>query len=138
MAKITTAKRPQGKPPKRGFPWGWLAIPLIRQRQLSSRRDKVVKLKKAGSSYAEIGRLLGISRERVRQIASHEPTPPKPPEPEPPKAMLTSTDAARLLGVRPNTVRHWSDRGILRAYRLGPRRDRRFRRQDVEALLKEQ
>jgi len=109
-----------------------------RERDTTVRPDEVVKLRKAGLSYAEIGRRLGISHQRASQIAIKKLLPPKPPEPKPPKVMLTSTDAARLLGVRPNTVRHWSDRGILKAYRLGPRHDRRFRRQDVEALLQEQ
>ena len=33
-----------------------------------NRRDETVKLREAGSSYAEIGRRLGVTRERVRQI----------------------------------------------------------------------
>jgi len=98
-----------------------------------SRRDKVIKLKKTGLGYAEIGRRLGISRERVRQIAEGKPSSRKAPG-----VMLTTSDAAQLLGVHANTVRHWSENGILKAYRLGPRHDRRFRREDVDALLKEQ
>ena len=42
--------------------------------------------------------------------------------------------AARLLGIHVNTVRRWSDRGILRAYRIGPRGDRRFSREDIVAI----
>lgn len=51
--------------------------------------------------------------------------------------MLRTSEVAQLLGVRANTVRHSSDKGILKAYRIGPRCDRRFRREDVDALLKE-
>ena len=40
-----------------------------------NRRNRVLELSKAGLSHAEIGRRLGISRERVRQIG----TPEKPP-----------------------------------------------------------
>jgi DNA-binding transcriptional MerR regulator len=36
-----------------------------------------------------------------------------------------------------NTVRRWSNQGILRAYRLGPRGDRRFKREDIALLLLE-
>ena len=40
---------------------------------MTYRRDEVVKLRKAGVSYAEIGRRLGMSRERVRQPAATSP-----------------------------------------------------------------
>jgi excisionase family DNA binding protein len=49
--------------------------------------------------------------------------------------LLTTTEVARLLNVHPNTVRHWTDAQLLPAYRIGPRRDRRFRRADVDAFL---
>ena len=96
-------------------------------------RDEVVELRKAELSYAEIGRRLGISRERVRQIATEKPSPRKASG-----VMLATSEVAQLLGIHPNTVRHWSQSGILKAYRLGPRHDRRFRREDVDALLKEE
>ena len=49
--------------------------------------------------------------------------------------LLTTAQAAAVLNVHPNTVRNWADAGLLPSYRVGPRRDRRFRRTDVEALL---
>ena len=105
---------------------------------MNTRASEVVKLRKASVSYAEIGRQLGISRECARQIATNKAMPPKHAEPKPLKVMLTVTNIAQWLGVCPNTLRRWSDRGIIRAYCLGPRRDRRFHHQDVEAFLKEQ
>ena len=51
------------------------------------------------------------------------------------RGMITVSQVARILGVHPNTVRNWSDSGILKTYRLGYRRDRRFRLEDVNALL---
>ncbi len=33
-------------------------------------------------------------------------------------------EVAEHLGVHPNTVRAWADSGVLRSYRIGPRRDR--------------
>ncbi len=96
-------------------------------------------------SYAEIARTLGISHERVRQIAmrqrlnrqskvivssrvnevaTHTDT------------MLTTREVAQLLNVHVNTVRRWSNQDILKSYRLGTRGDRRFKREDVAAFLK--
>jgi excisionase family DNA binding protein len=51
--------------------------------------------------------------------------------------LLTTAQAAEVLNVHPNTVRNWADSALLPSYRIGPRRDRRFRRQDVESLLSE-
>ena len=49
--------------------------------------------------------------------------------------LLTARQVARLLNVHVNTVRRWNDRGILKAYRIGPRGDRRFSRDDIEVFL---
>jgi excisionase family DNA binding protein len=49
--------------------------------------------------------------------------------------MLTITEVARLLNVHINTLRRWSDRGLVRAYRIGPRADRRFREDDITGFL---
>ena len=51
--------------------------------------------------------------------------------------MLTTAGVARLLNVHINTVRRWSNRGILRAYRIGPRGDRRFKREEIDSFLTE-
>jgi excisionase family DNA binding protein len=53
----------------------------------------------------------------------------------PPLEFLTVGQAAARLNVHPNTVRRWAEQGLLRAYRIGSRRDRRFPRQDVERFL---
>ena len=50
--------------------------------------------------------------------------------------MLTAGDVARLLNVHINTLRRWSNKGIIKMYRIGPRGDRRFRREDVASFLK--
>jgi excisionase family DNA binding protein len=52
--------------------------------------------------------------------------------------MLTTSDVARLLNVHINTVRRWSNQGIIRTYRIGSRGDRRFRQEDVSTFLAEQ
>jgi len=52
--------------------------------------------------------------------------------------MITTSDVARLLNVHINTVRRWSNQGILKAYRIGSRGDRRFREEDINSFLSEQ
>ena len=51
--------------------------------------------------------------------------------------LLTVGDAATLLHVHPNTLRRWEAQGLLSAWRVGPRHDRRFLRSDVERFLEE-
>jgi len=50
--------------------------------------------------------------------------------------MLTTTEVAKLLHVHPNTIRQWTKKGLLRAYRLGTRGDRRFKRKDIDIFMK--
>ncbi len=52
--------------------------------------------------------------------------------------MLTVREVSRLLHVHSNTLRRWSDQGIIKAYRIGPRGDRRFRPEDIAVLLLEE
>ena len=99
------------------------------------RHNEVINLRETGLSYAEIGRRLDISRERVRQIVKGKPK--RVPQPKVmPKGILTTGEVARCLGVHRNTVRRWTVTGILKSYRVGPRRDRRFQREDIDAFLK--
>ncbi len=52
--------------------------------------------------------------------------------------MMTSTGVASMLNVHVNTVRRWSEQGVLKGYRIGPRGDRRFMRSDIEQMLTSQ
>lgn len=52
-----------------------------------------------------------------------------------PHQMLNVNEVAHLLHVHPNTVRLWSKIGTLKAYRIGKRRDYRFKLSDVETFL---
>lgn len=53
-------------------------------------------------------------------------------------SMLTVREVSQLLHVHSNTLRRWSDQGIIKAYRIGPRGDRRFRAEDIAVLLLEE
>jgi excisionase family DNA binding protein len=52
------------------------------------------------------------------------------------KNTLTIQQAAEALGVHPNTLRNWDNKGILKAIRFGSRGDRRYQKSDIEKLLK--
>jgi len=52
-------------------------------------------------------------------------------------SMLTVREVARLLHIHSNTVRRWSDQGVIRSYRIGPRGDRRFQTEDIAGFLVE-
>ena len=49
---------------------------------------------------------------------------------------LTVAEAARRLGVKPATLYAYVSRGVLRSYRQGIRRQRLYRRAEIEALLR--
>ena len=51
--------------------------------------------------------------------------------------IMTTSEVAYFLRVHPNTVRHWTNKGLLPSFRLGTRRDRRFRREDVDHFLRQ-
>ncbi len=51
--------------------------------------------------------------------------------------MLTIREVAQLLHIHSNTLRRWADQGIIRAYRITRRGDRRFRREDIARFLAE-
>ena len=50
--------------------------------------------------------------------------------------LMTLDEAASYLGVAKITLRRWTSNGQLRCVRVGPRRDRRFRRSDLDAYIR--
>ena len=49
---------------------------------------------------------------------------------------LTVKEATRLLGVKPATLYAYVSRGVLKSYRQGIKRQRLYRRAEVEALVR--
>lgn len=50
--------------------------------------------------------------------------------------MLTVRQVATFMNVSVSTVRRWSDKGMLKCYHVGSRRDRRYRRRDILDFFK--
>lgn len=50
--------------------------------------------------------------------------------------LLTLSEVANILNVHPNTLRKWDKEGTLKAIRFGERGDRRYKREDIEKLIK--
>ena len=51
--------------------------------------------------------------------------------------LLTLPEACKLLKVHPNTLRQWDKNGILPATRIGTKRIRRYRKEDIIKMLDE-
>ncbi len=49
--------------------------------------------------------------------------------------VVTVGEASEILHVHPNTLRKWSDMGLIPSYRIGQRRDRRFVLEDILDFL---
>ena len=49
--------------------------------------------------------------------------------------MLTIRDVAEMLNVHVNSIRRWSNMGLLPVYRIGCRGDRRFRLEDINQFI---
>ncbi len=51
--------------------------------------------------------------------------------------LLTTSEVAQMLHIHVNTVRRWSDEGMIKTYRIGTRGDRRFKQEDIARFLAE-
>lgn len=50
--------------------------------------------------------------------------------------LLTIQQVAKILNVHSETLRRWDKKGRLRAIRVGSRKDRRYRKEDIDNLIK--
>ena len=49
--------------------------------------------------------------------------------------LLTLNEAAKILKVHPNTLRLWDKNGTLSAIRIGIKRVRRYKKEDIEKFI---
>lgn len=49
--------------------------------------------------------------------------------------ILTLQEACEILNCHPNTLRNWDNEGILKAIRFGKRGDRRYKKEDILAII---
>lgn len=49
--------------------------------------------------------------------------------------LLTLKQTCEVLQVHPNTLRQWDVKGILKAVRFGARKDRKYRKSDIEKFI---
>ncbi len=49
--------------------------------------------------------------------------------------LLTLKETSELLKCHPNSLRAWDKKGILKAIRIGARRDRRYKREDINIFI---
>jgi transcriptional repressor of dcmA and dcmR len=49
--------------------------------------------------------------------------------------LLRIKEAAEMLGINPETLRRWDNQGRLQAVRLGKRKDRRYKLEDLQRFI---
>lgn len=49
--------------------------------------------------------------------------------------LLTLQETAKILKVHPNTLRLWDKKGILKAVRIGVKKVRRYKKEDIEKFI---
>jgi excisionase family DNA binding protein len=91
------------------------------------------ELHNAGMRNIDIARLLDTTRQRVWQVLNYrKKTKAKKIPPDMVDLPLTVGQAAESLGVHVNTLRRWANQGNIQCFRVGNRRDRRFRPEDIK------
>jgi excisionase family DNA binding protein len=49
--------------------------------------------------------------------------------------LLRIKEAAEMLGINPETLRRWDNQGRLQAVRIGKRKDRRYKLEDLQKVI---
>ena len=69
------------------------------------------------------------------EVMAEDTSSETPKDPSVSRRLLTLKEVSDMLRAHPNSIRRWSDTGLLPAMRIGERGDLRFRLQDVERFL---
>lgn len=94
------------------------------------REERMRRMQDQGLTCAQIAEVEGISTQKLAQALQGVKNKCRLPK------WLSSSAAAAYLGVHPNTLRRWTYKGRISCLRLAnTRRDRRYRRQDLDQFL---
>ncbi len=101
-----------------------------------NRKEEAKRLRAAGLAYAEIGDILGITRQAAWEMVRRHPRKSRM-VPLALKTILRTGDVAGILQVGRAAVRHWADQGLIPYFITSTRGDRSFNRGDIDRFLKE-
>lgn len=99
--------------------------------------EYILQLHDTGMRNSDIARLLDLSRQRVSQVLHKSESKARRTQASVSiNVPLTVLEASALLRLHPNTIRRWAAQEKIPCFRLGTRRDRRFKAEDIKLLLK--
>ncbi len=101
---------------------------LAPERLNSSGHAEATSLRKVRFIYAGISRKVGLIRKRTSHIVAAQTRARKNSARDNLDALLNTSEATELLNISASTIRHWSDKGMLRICPIKARGDRSFRR----------
>lgn len=50
------------------------------------------------------------------------------------KALLSIGEVAKIFGINKDTLRNWEKKGLITPLRVGPRKDRKYKPEDIERI----
>jgi len=106
-------------------------------KQMTTKKDQIIKLKQKQLKNSDIARLLKVSRQYVSRVLSQNVNSTKYKASRPRnKEVITIGEASHLLGVSEATIRRWADQGKIPAFRINiGRRDRRINARELEQVI---
>ncbi len=100
-------------------------------------KERIRELRNSGLTYAGVARMFGVSASTAKRALEWEPARRgNRKRARSSRVLLSVSQFARIAGIHQNTLRRWSDNGTIKAYRVGPRGDRRYSEDEVESLVK--